>query len=420
MWETFQYIWHSREVRLKILFVLAMFALFRVVAHIPVPGVDASQLSNLFQGNQLFGLLNIFSGGTIENFSIVALGVAPYITASIIFQLLAMVIPRLEEIQKDGEAGQKRINQYTRIAAVPLAFLQAYGLIKLLRSAGGQFGAGFSFSPFDLVVTMLMMTAGTIFLMWLGELISEKNIGNGISLVIFAGIIAGLPNALRQTAVTFDSTQMVNLVMFAVIAVITVVAVVVMTEGQRNIPIAYARRGSGMQSSLPLRVNLGGVIPIIFAISILLFPPVIAQFFLNAATPWVAAVAAGVAKLFANQLFYGTAYFVMVFGFTYFYTAVIFHPDRIAENLQKQGGFVPGIRPGKPTADYLRMMVQRINLGGATFLGLIAILPLLVQQLTGSQNLVVGGTSLLIVVSVLIDSIKQVQSQLIMREYEVY
>lgn len=416
MRETFQHIWHSRDVRNKILFVLAMFGLFRLVAHIPVPGVDASELSQIFQGNQLFGLLNIFSGGTIENFSIVALGVAPFITASIIFQLLAMVIPQLEEMQKEGEAGQQKINQYTRIAAVPLAFLQAYGIIQLLQRAG----AGFSFTFFDLIVTMLIMTAGTIFLMWLGELISEKKIGNGISLMLLAGIISGLPSFIRQAAVTFDVSQAINMVLFAAVAIVTIVGVVIITEGQRNVPIAYARRGSGMQSSLPIRVNLGGVIPIIFAISILLFPPVIAQFFFSAHTPWVATAAVWVAGLFANKLFNGIAYFVLVFGFTYFYTAVIFHPNRIAENLQKQGGFIPGIRPGKPTADYLGMVVHRINFGGATFLGLIAILPLLVQLITGTQNLVIGGTSLLIVVGVLIDSVKQVQSQLIMREYEVY
>lgn len=418
MLEQLRHIWYSREVRRSILFVLAIFALFRIVAHIPVPGVDPGELRALFQTNQLFGLLNVFSGGTIENFSIVALGVAPYITSSIIFQLLAMVIPRLEEIQKEGEAGQQRINQYTRLLSIPLALLQSFGLIQLLRSAGGA--TGLSLTPLELGITMVTMTAGTVFLMWLGELISERKVGNGISLMIFVGIVSGLPNFVRQALVTFDAAQAVNLALFLAIALVTVVGVVIITEAQRNIPIAYARRVAGLQSMLPIRLNLGGVIPIIFAISILLFPPVIGQFFLNAKTPAVAAVAQWTVDLFANQLFYGLAYFVLVFGFTYFYTAVIFHPDRIAENLQKQGGFIPGIRPGRPTAEYLGSVVRRINLGGGLFLGLIAVLPLVVQQITGTQALVVGGTSLLIVVAVVIESIKQVQSQLIMREYEVY
>lgn len=430
MWHVLKQIWDSREVRKSILFVLAMIGLFRLVAHVPIPGVDASALSRLFESNQLFGLLNVFSGGTIENFSVVALGVAPYITASIIFQLLAMVVPSLEEITKEGEAGQRRINQWTRIATVPLALLQGYGLIALLRQGGGANAAqafvNISDSPLALITTIITLAAGTVFLMWLGELMSERKIGNGISLLIFAGIVSGFPNLIRQIGATFDTSQAVNIALYVAIAIVTVVGVVLITEGQRNIPVAYARRmvgtrlAGGTQSSLPLRVNMAGVIPIIFAISILLFPPVIGQFFLRARTPAVADAAQWLISLFSDQLFYGIAYFVLVFGFTYFYTAVIFKPDQIAENLQKQGGFVPGIRPGKPTAEYLGQVMNRVNFGGALFLGLIAVLPLLVQQATGSQILVVGGTSLLIVVNVITDSIKQIEAQLIMREYEVY
>ncbi len=428
MWSVIQQIWHSRDLRRSILFVLLMIALFRLIAHLPIPGIDASALRAFFQSNQLFGLLNIFSGGTIENFSVVALGVALYITSSIIFQLLTMVIPRLEEISKDGEAGRARINQWTRLATVPLAMLQGYGLIELLKQSGGQTTqlVFSSFSTFNYVATVATLAAGTIFLMWIGELISERKIGNGISLLIFAGIIAGLPNFIRQVGATFDTSQAVNLALFAAIALITVVGVVLITEGQRNVPVAYARRISsaslagGMQSHLPIRVNMAGVIPIIFAISILLFPTVVAQFFLRARTPWLAEFAQGMVNLFSDRIFYGLAYFILVFVFTYFYTAVIFHPDQVAENLQKQGGFVPGIRPGKPTAEYLGTVVNRINFGGALFLGLIAVLPLLVQQATGSQILVIGGTSLLIVVNVVTDTIKQIEAQLIMREYEVY
>lgn len=430
MWNVLTQIWYAKELRRSIIFVLIMIALFRLVAHIPLPGVDTGALSRIFESNQLFGLLNVFSGGTIENFSVVALGVAPYITASIIFQLLTMVVPRLEDIQKEGEAGRQRINQWTRIAAVPLALLQGYGLVALLAQGGGQQAAqafsGITANPFTLATTVITLAAGTTFLMWIGELISEHKIGNGISLLIFAGIISGLPNFIRQAAVTFDASQVVNIVLYAVIALVTVVGVVLITEGQRNIPVAHARRqvgtrlSAGSQSNLPLRVNMAGVIPIIFAISILLFPPVIAQFFLQARTPAIAGIARWAVSLFNDQLFYGITYFVLVFFFTYFYTAVIFRPDQIAENLQKQGAFVPGIRPGKPTADYLGQVMTRVNFGGALFLGLIAVLPLLVQQATGSQILVIGGTSLLIVVNVVTDTIKQIESQLIMREYEVY
>ena len=424
MWNALKQIWYSHDLRKNILYVLAMIVVFRLAAHIPLPGVDLAALRNIIGGNQFFGLLNVFSGGTIENFSIVALGVAPYITASIIFQLLGMTIPKLEALMKEGEAGQRIINQYTRLLAVPLAALQGYGLIALLSRSGGA--TPFAFTTFTLATTITALAAGTIFLMWIGELISERKVGNGISILIFAGIVAGLPQFVRQVAATFDTAQAVNLVIFVAIAIVTVIGVVLISEGQRNIPVSYARRMVGarnvgaVQSYLPLRVNMAGVIPIIFAISIMLFPPVVGQFFVGAQTPWVADAAQWLVSVFNNQLVYGILYFVLVFGFTYFYTAVIFQPDQIAENMQKQGGFVPGIRPGKPTSDYLGIVMTRVNFGGALFLGLIAVLPLLVQQVTGTSTLVIGGTSLLIVVNVVTDSIKQVESQLIMRDYEVY
>jgi len=410
------------------LFVVVMLVVFRLAAHIPIPGVDLVRLRNFFQANQFLGLLNLFSGGTIQNFSVVALGVAPYITSSIIFQLLTMVVPRLEELSKEGEQGQRRITQWTRLASVPLAFIQSYGLIGLL-SRGGAAGAGGIFldlTPFRMVLMMLTMTAGTIFLMWIGELISEKHVGNGISLLIFSGIIAGLPGALRSLFVTFDRAQVINLIIFAIIGIITVIGVVIMTEGQRNIPVSYARRviGSsgvgGVSTHLPLRVNMAGVIPIIFAISLILFPTLIAQFFVSAQTDWVASFAQWIIAIFQNQLFYGIFYFLLVFGFTFFYTAVVFHPEQIAENLQKQGGFIPGIRPGKQTEEYLSRVTNRILLFGALFLGAIAILPLIMQQITGNTNLLIGGTSILIVVSVAIEIAKQIEGQISMHEYEKY
>lgn len=414
-------IWKVKDLRNSVLYVLAMLVIFRLAAHIPVPGINVENLKDFFQSNQLLGLINIFSGGGMENFSIVAMGIAPYITASIIFQLLSMIIPKLEEMSKE-EAGRGKINQYTRIATVPLAILQSYGMVTILRQSSQQIIYDLTF--FQLFTMITTVTAGTIFLMWIGELISEKHIGNGISLLIFAGIIASLPTAVQRTLIVFDPSQIFNLAVFALIALVTIVGVVIINEGQRNVPVSYARRVRGMRmyggmdTHLPLRVNMAGVIPIIFAISIILFPPMVAQFFIRAQTEWLASSAQFIVDIFQNQLVYGFLYFILVFGFTYFYTAVIFHPDQIADNLQKQGGFIPGIRPGRPTADYLQYTINRILLAGALFLALIAVLPLGVQQITGMQTLVIGGTSLLIVVSVVIETVKQVESQLTMREYE--
>jgi len=414
-------IWKARDLRNNILFVLVMLVIFRLAAHIPIPGVNAVALKNLFASNQILGLLNLFSGGGMENFSIVMMGVAPYITSSIVFQLLGMIVPSIEEMQKE-EAGQQKINMWTRWATVPLAFVQAYGMITLLRSSSaGILGA---ISPFNLLVMIMTITAGSIFLMWIGELITEKKVGNGISLLIFAGIIAVLPRAIQQMVVTFDQTQFFTILGFVVIGLITVVGIVIINEGQRNIPVQYARqiRGNrtfgGSNTHLPLRVNMAGVIPIIFAISVVLFPSMIAQFLIHAKTAWIANMAEGTITLFNNQLFYGVVYFVLVFAFTYFYTEVIFHPAQVAENLQKQGGFIPGIRPGKNTSDYLASTTHRITLAGALFLGLIAILPLIVRYFTDIQSLVIGGTSLLIVVAVVIETVKEVESQLTMREYD--
>ncbi len=422
MWAKFSLLWKQHDLRNSILKVLGILVVFRVAAHIPIPGVDIANLRSFFQSNQLLGLMNVFSGGTLNNFSVVSLGVGPYITASIILQLLAMIVPSLEELSKDGEQGQRKINQYTRILAVPLALLQAYGMINLLKQSSGILP---NLSVFSLATTMLTMTAGTIFLMWLGELIDEQKIGNGISFLIFAGIVARLPDAVSQAILTYDPTKLVAYAAFALVGFATIAGVVLITEAQRNIPVTYAKRVAGTSTTggssthLPLRVNMAGVIPIIFAISIILFPPMIAQFFVHAKTAWLAAAAAKTITLFQNQLVYGISYFVLVLVFTYFYTAVVFKPEQIAENLQKQGGYVPGIRPGKPTADYLMYTVNRITLAGAVSIAIIAVLPLIVQQfLTGTKNLVVGGSSLLIVVSVVLEIVRQIESQMTMREYD--
>ena len=421
MWEKVLRIWNIKALRSNILFVLGMLVIFRAAAHIPVPGVNVANLQNFFNSNQALGLLNLFSGGTLENFSVVLMGVAPYITSSIIFQLLGKVVPSFEELQKEGESGQQKINMYTRLATVPLALLQSFGMIKLLSNS--QLGIIGVLSAFQFVSIMLTVTAGTVFLMWIGELITERGIGNGISLLIFSAIISSFPTAMQNAIVNYNSSQFYTYLLFVVLSVLTVVGVVVITEGQRNIPISYAKqvRGSrsfgGVKSHLPLRVNMAGVIPIIFAISVVLFPPLIAQFFVTG-TGLIARGAQFTVALFNNQLFYGIIYFILVFGFTYFYTAVIFNPQKMAENLQRQGAFIPGIRPGKQTEEYLGSTMTRLLLSGALFLAGIAVLPLIARWITGSQNLVVGGVSLLIVVSVAIETAKQIEAQLTMYEYD--
>lgn len=426
MIERLRQIWQTRDLRRTLLFVLLMLVVFRVLSHVPIPGVDPTGLQRLLEGNQILGLLNLFSGGGLQNFSIVMSGVGPYITASIIMQLLTMIVPKLEAIQKDGEQGQNRINQYTRYLTVPMAVLQAFGTLTFLKQQGAQDVLG-TLTTFQMVTAIACIVGGSLLLMWIGEIINEKKVGNGISLLIFAGIVAQVPSSVQQFLSTYDASQLFTVIAFLVIGLVTIAGVVFVTEGQRNIPVTYARHVVGQQTGggsvdthLPLRVNQAGVIPIIFAVSIILFPPLIAQFFTNSAIPWIANAAHWVQTTFQNQTFYGIAYFVLVVAFTYFYTAVVFKPDQIAENLQKQGGFIPGIRPGQPTSTYLSFISNRIILGGALFLGVIAVLPTIMQSTTNTQSLAVGGTSLLIVVSVVLESVKQIQAQLVMRDYESF
>ncbi|MDD3487111.1 MAG: preprotein translocase subunit SecY [Candidatus Moranbacteria bacterium] len=414
-------VWKVKELRSKILFVLGILVVFRLAANIPVPGVNVNELRQFFENNQFFGLLNLFSGGGLRNISIVMLGVGPYITASIIMQLLTMIVPQLEQIYKEeGEAGRQKFNMWTRWLTVPLAALQTFGMTKLFQSQG----IFTSLSGFQLLTIIITATAGTIFLMWLGELITEKNIGNGVSIIIFAGIVAGLPTSLTQLFAVWDSSKLFTYVFYLAFAIAVIAAVVFVTEGQRNIPVSYAKRVrgnrvyGGTSTHLPLRVNQAGVIPIIFAMSIMLFPGMIANFFVNASNETVANIALSVSNVFKNQVFYGSLYFILVVLFTYFYTAVTFDPHQIAENLQKQGGYVPGIRPGQNTMEYLSRVLNRITLAGAIFLGAIAVLPFVVQGLTNIQSLTIGGTGLLIVVAVVIEIMKQVESQMIMRDYE--
>lgn len=422
MWNKIREIWYIKDLRNSILYVLAMLVIFRIAAHIPLPGVDLANLKKLFDQNQILGMLNMLSGGAMANFSIVAMGVGPYITASIIMQLLTMIIPRLEELSKEGSAGYQKINQYSRILTVPLAVIQAYSMISLFAHSGQPIIT--NLNTLNLITTLAVMSAGTIFLMWLGELVSEKRVGNGISLIIFAGIVERLPISLQRALVTFNQAQIVNVLIFAAIGLLTIAGVVMLTEGQRNIPVSFARRirgnkmYGGMDTYLPLRVNQAGMIPIIFAISLVLFPSLVGQFLQRAKMPILALMGKQMISLFQNQWIYGIVYFVLVVAFTYFYTSIIFHPKQVAENLQKQGGFIPGLRPGQSTADFLNRTSNRIMLAGALSLGLIAILPLITQGVFKITAFTVGGASLLIVVSVVLETVKQIKAQLTMREYE--
>jgi len=411
-----------KEVRQKILYILGIFVIFRLTANIPIPGIDLEKLRLFFEGNQFLGLLNIFTGGALSKLSLVMLGLGPYITAVIVMQLLTMIFPRLEQLYKEeGEKGRQKFNQYGRLLTVPFAFLQGYAMIALL-SRQGVVGVLSSLQTFIILITI---TAGTVFLMWLGELISEKGLGNGVSLLIFAGIVAGFPTALRQTLATYDSSQIPSYLGFVVIALLVIVGVVIITEGRRNIPISYAKRVrgnrvyGGVSTYLPLNVNPAGVIPIIFAISFMLFPSMVGSFLRNAATPWVAKAGEFLVGIVSQQgVAYILIYFILVVLFTYLYTAVTFDPKNVSGNLQRMGGFVPGIRPGKPTSDFLYFILNRVLLIGALFLGLIAVAPTLVQNATGIATFTVGGTSVLIVVSVVLEMMRQLESQLTMRDYE--
>lgn len=412
------------ELRNKIFFVLGALAIFRLMANIPIPGVNAENLRAFFNQFQLFGLLNVFTGGALDRLSIVMLGLGPYITASVIMQLLTMIFPQLEKIYKEeGEAGRQKFNQYARIATVPLAMLQGYSMLILFHRQG-VLGA---LSPLTLFSAVMTIAAGSMVLMWIGELITEKGIGNGVSLLIFAGIIADIPNNIRQILITWDPVQIPSYVLFFAMSLIIIAAVVIITEGRRNIPVSYAKRVrgnkifGGASTYLPLNINPAGVMPIIFALSILTFPQMIAGFF-GTAGGAVGAIAASVNSFLQNAWVHGISYFVLVVLFTYFYTAVTFDPKTISTNLQKMGGFIPGIRPGESTANFIRFILNRVLLIGSIFLGIIAVMPSVVGSLTGIMvfSFLIGGTSLLIVVSVVLETIKQINSQLQMREYDTF
>ncbi len=409
------------DLRKKILIVLILLVIVRVFAAVPVPGIDAERLRAIFSSSQLLGILNIFSGGTLSNLSIIMLGVGPYITATIIMQLLTMVFPRIKEIyQEQGEAGRRKFNQISRYLTIPFAALQSFGFLNIFISQGVISPMPF----FSMMRNVILITAGTIFVMWIGELISEQKIGNGISLLIAAGIISGLPGAVRSAVASYTPSMLPTYIAFLVVALIIIAGVVLVNEAERKVPVSYAKRiqgrrmFGGVSTYLPLKVNQAGVMPIIFAIAILLFPQVIGQMLASVKTAWASGFSNFLIGFFENQWLYSIAYFLLVLIFTYFYTYITYDPKEVSKSLQQSGGFIPGIRPGERTAFFIKNILNRITLLGAVFLGLIAVLPILLRGITGSAFLTIGGTGILIVVAVALETSKQFQSQLSMREYD--
>ena len=413
-------VWTDITLRKRVLFVLAALIVFRLLSAIPIPGIDTVELNRFLSNNQFFGILNIFSGGGLTNLSIIMLGVGPYITGSIIMQLLTIMVPALKRIyHEEGEAGRKRFTQYSRLLTVPLAAIQGFALLAILESQNILV----NLTAFDRVTNLIIVIAGSMLLMWLGELVSEFGIGNGVSLIIFAGIVAAFPAQVSQILFTFDVSQIPLYLVFAVVGLLVIAGIVLVTEAERPIPVTYAKRVRGMKmygggsTYLPLRVNQAGVIPIIFALSILLFPQMIGTFLARFGNSIIAKISGALISFTQTSALYAVLYFILVFLFTYFYTAVTFDPEALSTNLQKNGAFIPGIRPGASTSEYISKVLTRITLLGATFLGFIAILPLIMQSATGITALALGGTSILIVVSVVLDLIKKVDAQISMREY---
>jgi len=409
-----------KDLRNRALYILALLVVFRILACTPIPGVDLLKIRHFFEGNQFLGLLNLFSGGAMRNFSLAMLGVGPYITAIIIMQLLTLIFPRLKEMYyEEGEAGRAKFNRYCRYLTVPLAAIQGFGFLNFLRVQG-------IYQPeswFVILEDVILVVGGTIFLMWLGELITQKNLGNGISIIIFAGIVAGWPQRIRGAILSFSPEKTSIYLAFFIMALLVIAGIVIVNEAERRIPITYAKRVRGMRmyggvsTYLPVKINQAGVIPIIFALAVVLFPQFLVQVLSGIDNVVAQKISEACLAFLRNNWLYGIVYFLLVFGFTYFYTLVTFDPKEIAQNLQRWGGFIPGIRPGPQTAEFLKKVIYRTTFVGGLFLGFVAVLPLITQSLTGSRILSIGGTSILIVVAVVIEIINQVKAELAMREY---
>jgi preprotein translocase subunit SecY len=410
----------SKDLRKRVFIILILLGIFRLTANIPLPGVDIARIKNLLQANQYLGLLNIFTGNTLENFSIALLGLGPYITAVIIMQLLTLVYPRLKEMYyEEGEIGRAKFNQYARILTVPLCILQAFGFLKFLEAQGILF----FYSYFEIIRDVIIITCGTMFLMWIGELITEQKLANGISFLIFSGIVARGPVVFQQAIINFSIDKLNSYIFLIVIAILIVACIVFINEAERRIPLNFSKRVrgtklyGGVSTYLPIKINQAGVIPIIFAISILLFPATFLQILSASGIELFKNLAQDINSFYQNRILFGFFYFVLVFGFTYFYTAITFEPNELATNLQKSGAFIPGIRPGKETAEFLSKTVNRITLFGGIFLGFIAILPYIVESITKLPFAGIGGTSILILVSVAIETLRQIDAELGARRY---
>jgi preprotein translocase subunit SecY len=421
-------IWNSKDLRNKILFTFLILVLARLLGQVSIPQANIEALRVIFQQNQLLGMFSMLTGGNAENFSIILMGLSPYINASIIIQLLTVVIPSLENISKEGEQGRRKLNQYTRILTIPIAFLQSYGMIMLLNSQSPIAIIDNIQAPNVILPIMLTITAGSMLLMWLGELITEKGIGNGVSLLIFSGIIAGIPAVIGQSmALSQQSSE--KLIPFVVMILVTLaltVLVILVTEAQRKIPIIYAghgARGKSANSNLPIRVNQAGMIPIIFAVSLVSFPGLLSTFFQNSTSDVLKGIASFLATNFhQNSPLYMVTYFLLIIAFTFFYVSITFNPDQVAESIQKRGGYIPGIRPGKQTADYLGKVSNRLNLYGGIFIALIAISPMVLGALFTSLSLgsiptLISGAGLIIVAGVVLELLRQINAQLVMHDY---
>jgi preprotein translocase subunit SecY len=415
--------WHTKALRKKLLFTATMFLIFRFLAHVPLPGVDLLKLGSIFENNQFLNLLNIFSGGTLSNFSIVAVGINPYITASIIIQLATMVFPKLKEIQKDGESGRERINQYTRLASVPLAIIQSVSVLTLLRSQELiQID-----NPLLLVGLIATLVAGSMIVLWLGELVSLYGIGNGISMILLGGILSRLPVTVAELFTTGAGDQSFTAIIVLALFIAIIAMVVFMNESVRKVTIQYAKRQRGSRvygdymTHLPIRVNVSGVMPIIFALSIMIAPSFIGRLLVASQQVQLVILGQKLQLWFAQtNPVYIVSYFLVVFFFSFFSALIFFNAEDLSSELKKSGAFLPGVRPGAATKKYLEFVVNRITLAGAFFLGFIAILPSLVQNATGIQSLALGGTSALIVVSVILETAKQVESMLVEQNYDQY
>jgi preprotein translocase subunit SecY len=431
MFKYLHQIWNSKDLRKKILFTFGIIIIFRICTQISIPGANLDAIRSVISKNELLGIFSALTGGSAENFSIILMGLSPYINASIIMQLLTVIVPRLESLSKEGEQGRNKINQYTRWLTVPIAFLQSYGMIVLINSQAPVPIVADIGNPAVVLPIMLTITAGTVFIMWLGELISEYGIGNGISLIIFANIISSIPTVVGQTlALTQQETsRLIPFVLMLLVTVVLLCIVIIITEGQRQIPIVYAGRGTRGKSDhaiLPLRVNQAGMIPIIFAVSMATFPGVLAQLFQNSDSAALQSIANAILTHFhINSPLYIIVYFSLVVAFTYFYVSITFNPDQVADNLQKRGGYIPGVRPGKETATHLGKISSHLNLWGGLFIAVIAVLPIILSSVfsslaLGSVPLLISGAGMIIIVGVVLELIRQVNAQLVMHDYSKF